>query len=85
MQLLTDAQKWAIRWLPADGSWTIKSPGSRSSALGSLTLFRKDIAEAEFGNFGARGGKCVRRRLTAEGMLVRAGLDVADTNNQGTI
>lgn len=68
---LTNSQLKALAWLPADGSWTIQSPGRLSAAINSLTLFHKDLAEAEWGDFGPRGGRCLRLRLTRQGVELR--------------
>jgi hypothetical protein len=68
---LTGPQHKAIAWLPADGSWTVQSPGRLSAAINSLTLFHKDLAEEQWGDFGPRGGRCRRLRLTPKGVELR--------------
>jgi hypothetical protein len=67
---LTDAQKRARDWLPADGSWRIK-PGRMVSALSSLSIAWPQCVEAEWGKFGPRGGVEQRWRLNERGVEVR--------------
>jgi hypothetical protein len=70
---LTAAQKRALMWLPADGGWTTEKAPDRSTVQGlqMLTFKWLGLAEYEFGDFGARGGRCIRRRLTPDGIAAR--------------
>ncbi len=68
----TAAQLRALRWLPADGSWRIKPNRSVAAALNSLCLYHRDLAVSAFGDFGTRGGRCWRFRLTDLGIDERA-------------
>ena len=70
----TKAQQRALSGLPADGSWTTKLSKGLSPAVHSLILYHRDLAEAEVGSFGARGGWMYRYRLTEAGIKVRAEL-----------
>jgi DNA-binding PadR family transcriptional regulator len=64
----TAAQKRALEWLPADGSWRI-NPGRLSAALNSLAL--RGVVKSEW-DFGPRGGRVLRWRLTETGMMLQA-------------
>lgn len=75
----TDPQRRAIMWLPADGSWTIESPGRIAPGINSLALFHKDLAQEEWGEFGPRGGRCFRYRLTDAGVTVRKMLEIGSS------
>lgn len=70
---LTGPQRRAIEMLPADGSWTTMFHGI-SAALNSLVLRHPTLAETEWGDFGPRGGKMRRARLTKTGVKVRTAL-----------
>ena len=70
MMRLTLPQIRALRWLPADGSWTY--PGrANSAAVNSLCLYCGDLVESEWGAFGKRGKSMRRYRLTKAGMVER--------------
>jgi hypothetical protein len=71
MKTLTPAQKRAIEWLPADGSWKIKPDAKIAAALSSLCSYHRDLAEHGLGDFGKRGGRCWRYRLTVAGIVAR--------------
>ena len=77
--LLTPAQRRALLWLPADGSWT-KAPRSVSGALGSLVLYYGSLAEADF--LPGRQKPHYAYRLTAEGMEERRALEDAVSAKQ---
>jgi hypothetical protein len=66
----TAAQLRALEWLPADGSWRTK-PGRLRSALASLIMYHRNLAEEQL-DVGPRGGICWRFRLKAEGIQERA-------------
>ena len=70
---MTSAQRRALDWLPADGSWRT-NPGRLAAALKSLSLNHKDWVESEWGAFGPRGGRELRWRLTDRGVAVMAAL-----------
>ena len=80
-QMFTAPQLRALSYLPADGGWLVGPQGPKSAALDSLALYHKDLCETEFGNFGKRGGWCMRRRLTAKGI---AEVQVAATRNKSS-
>jgi hypothetical protein len=67
----TNAQKRALEWLPADGSWRI-NPGRLRAALSSLARQHRGVVKSEFGDFGPRGGRVLRWRLTETGMMLQA-------------
>ena len=67
--LLTPAQRRALLWLPADGSWT-KAPRSMSPAVSSLVLYYPRLARAEL--IGLHHHAHYAYRLTAAGMAERA-------------
>ena len=67
----TTAQRNALDWLPADGSWRIK-PGKLAAALNSLSLSHRGLVECEWGDFGPRGGRELRWRLTSHGVAVKS-------------
>lgn len=67
---LTDAQKRARDWLPADGSWKT-NPGRLTAALNSLSMAWQGCVECEWGDFGLRGGRVLRWRLNERGVEVR--------------
>jgi hypothetical protein len=70
----TAAQLKAFAWLPSDGSWR-DSPGRFVSALSSLSLSSGlKLAESEWGDFGPRGGRILRWRLTPHGRAEQARL-----------
>ncbi len=68
---LTSAQLRALCWLPDDGTWFIKPPGTVTPGIDSLYLSRHDLCEVEWGDFGPYGGRCRRVRLTEAGVLMR--------------
>lgn len=70
----TPAQLSAFAWLPSDGAWADKPGRTFSSAVGSLCLYHRNIAESITGAFGARGGWIVRYRLTPAGQAEKARL-----------
>ena len=63
----TDPQRRALKWLPSDGSWARKPGKTNASALYSLKLYHRDLIEIEIGDFGPRGGREFRYRLTTAG------------------
>lgn len=67
---LTDAQKRARDWLPADSSWKV-NPGKLVAALKSLSFAWPGCVECEWGDFGPKGGRLNRWRLNARGVEVR--------------
>jgi len=67
---LTEAQKRARDWLPADGSWRTDA-GRLLAALNSLSFAWPGCVECEWSNCGPRGGRKMRWRLTDEGVRVR--------------
>jgi len=75
-KLLTAAQERALTWLPSDGSWKSK-PGRLAAALSSLSY--TNCCEYQFGDFGPRGGREQRWRLTPEG-IKEAALRAAEAN-----
>lgn len=74
---LTAAQKRAIDWLPADGSWRIH-PGRTVAALQSLSLVWPGCLEREWGAFGPRGGQTARWRLNSRGVETRKSAEIVD-------
>lgn len=68
---LTNAQRKALDWLPADGGWRVK-PGRLSAALSSLYLAHSGTVQCEWGDFGPKGGREQRWRLTAAGLALFA-------------
>jgi hypothetical protein len=72
---LTNPQRRALMWLPADGSWVVGVPRSVAADVDSLCLYYPDAALAEWGDFGPRGGRCRRARLLPRGVALRAALD----------
>jgi hypothetical protein len=73
MNTITPAQKRAIEWLPADGSWRTDA-GRLVGALSSAWLH--GFAEGEWADCGARGGRKLRWRLRPAGIVTRAELDL---------
>jgi hypothetical protein len=71
MRRFTPAHRTALEWLPGDGSWARK-PGRLSAAINSLGLYHKDLIDIELGDFGPRGGREFRYRLTPAGRQERA-------------
>ncbi len=68
---LTEAQKRALLWLPADGAWTLKeSTRDVSAALGSLTLYHRDLARSGWLKT-PRGRRYLAFRLTPAGIAAR--------------
>jgi len=67
--VMTEAQLRAVAWL--DASWKIR-PGRLVAALNSLSLFYPGHVEAQWGDFGPRGGREQRWRLTDVGMALKA-------------
>jgi len=72
---LTDAQQRARDWIPADGSWKL-NPGRLVAALNSLSLAWSQCVEQEWGDFGPRGGRCQRWRLTEEGVRMNIAVEL---------
>jgi hypothetical protein len=70
MSNYTQAQVKAFEWLPSDGSWRLR-PGKMASALNSLWLSHEKLVESEWGDFGPRGGREVRWRLTKAGVNMK--------------
>ncbi len=68
---LTEAQKRARDWLPADGSWRT-DPGRLTAALSSLSIAWPRCVEREWTTCGPRGGMKQRWRLTERGVEVKA-------------
>ena len=66
----TDAQRRALEWLPSDGTWRT-NPGRLSAALSSLSLAHKGLVLSEWGDFGPRGGRVLRWRLTSVGVAAK--------------
>lgn len=77
---LTGPQLKALDWLPGDGSWKL-NPGRLSGALNSLSLAAGSrlcrLCECEWGDFGPRGGRCQRWRLTEAGIAEKASRQTA--------
>jgi hypothetical protein len=67
---MSAAQRKALEWLPADGSWK-SDPGAISQALQSFSLHYPHHVESEGGCFGKRGGWKWRYRLTPIGQNLR--------------
>lgn len=67
---ITEAQRKALAWLPADGSMKTK-PGKVSTALESLRLSHRGIVDKSYGDYGPRGGRMVGYRLTESGKAMR--------------
>ena len=65
---ITEPQRRALEWLPADGSWRAQ-PGSLFPAVESARY--AGLAERELGAFGARGGTMYRYRLTTKGKAAK--------------
>ncbi len=74
---LTDAQKRALDWLPADGAWKL-NPGCLTAALNSLSFAWTGCIEHEWGAFGPNGGRVIRWRLNDRGIEIRK----ADANGR---
>lgn len=68
---LTDAQRKALEWLPADGSWRNK-PGRLSAALNSLSIYIQGAVSMRQGEFGVRDGFEQQWCLTESGQKLRA-------------
>lgn len=64
---LTAAQKRAIEWLPADGSWRVNA-GRLVSALNSLSHAWPMAVESQWGPFGPKGGHICRWRFNEKGV-----------------
>lgn len=60
---LTKAQEKALEWL-SDGEWKIDA-GRLVAALNSASL--QGLCDGEWGDFGARGGRKIRWRITERG------------------
>jgi hypothetical protein len=73
MTTITPAQKRAIEWLPADGSWRTDA-GRLVGALNSASL--AGLADGVWADCGARGGRKMRWRLRPAGIVTRAELDL---------
>lgn len=67
---LTEAQKRARDWLPADGSWRA-NPGRLTSALSSLSFAWPGCVEVSWMPCGPRGRKQPCWRLNERGVEVR--------------
>jgi hypothetical protein len=79
MSKFTEAQLRAFDWLPSDGAWRVK-PGRLIQSLNSLSLrggIRMKLIESEWGDFGPRGGRELRWRLTETGVAVKRTLAIA--------
>ena len=74
---LTEPQQRAVDWLPKDGSWRAK-PGRLVAALNSFCLFHRSFGQMEIGDFGPRGGRCWRYRLTPAGVAMFHAADVEE-------
>ena len=57
----TPAQRRALEWLPADGSWR-HGAGRLTAALNSLSIYHRDLCEGEWVDAGPRGGRVLRFR-----------------------
>ncbi len=68
---LTPAQRCAVDWLPADGSWRYRA-GRMTAALSSLSLAWQGCVDSEWGPFSADGSLVRRWRLTERGVAKRA-------------
>lgn len=77
MPNLTEAQKRALAWLPADGGWKI-NPGRLHAALESLRSYHRTAIEVEAGVFGPRGGWIYRYRLTPAGLALKAEMEAGN-------
>jgi DNA-binding PadR family transcriptional regulator len=73
MMRLTEAQRRAIEWIPADGSWKAK-PGKLTAALSSLSMAWPGGVQCEWAKSGPRGGTEHRWRLTEKGVEIRSAL-----------
>jgi hypothetical protein len=68
---LTAAQLLALMWLPADGSWRTMQ-GKAVKGLNSLRFYHPEMVDGEWGDFGPRGGRKLRGRLTDAGVAEQA-------------
>jgi DNA-binding PadR family transcriptional regulator len=68
---VTKAQRKALEWLLADGSWKT-DPGRIAQAISSLSMNYRGYVEEQAGPFGQRGGYKWRYRLTPAGQKFRA-------------
>lgn len=66
---LTPAQRRALDWLPSDGDWRM-NPGRRDG-IESLSCYFHRWVEVEYGDFGPRGGRKRRIRLTPAGVAAK--------------
>ena len=73
MTTITPAQKRAIEWLPADGSWRTDA-GRLVGALSSASL--AGLVEGQWAYGGVRGDCTLRWRLRPAGIVTRAELDL---------
>ena len=67
---LTDAQKRARDWIPADGSWRA-DPGRLFAALSSLSMAWPGCVESDWAGCCPRGGRKNRWRLTVRGVEIK--------------
>ena len=81
---LTDAQRRAIEWLPANGTWKI-NPGRLAAALSSLSIAWQGCVECEWGKFGLRAGRCQRWRLNSLGVELREALNQSRCESDTTL
>ena len=71
---LTPAQRRALLWLPADGSWRWRAPREVSSAVSSLWRQHRDLCTREWrGDPGGDG--VLNYRLTPAGQALRAQIE----------
>lgn len=68
---LTKAQERALEWFPSDGAWRINA-GKLGSAVSSFCLYHRDLSEYQWGDFGPKGGRALRFRLTTSGVRFKA-------------
>ena len=72
MIALTPAQKRALEWLPADGSWRTDA-GRLVGALNSASL--AGLADGVWADCGMRGGRKMRWRIRRAGVAARAEIE----------
>lgn len=67
---LTAAQRRAVDWLPADGSWGVQIVGVGRALLAFQKCAGLGCVECDGGNYGPRSGFAIRWRLTRAGIAI---------------
>lgn len=67
----TPAQRRALDWLPADGSWRGDAKGLRA-ALESLGCYHRKLVQIEWRKEGPNGETKRMARATADGVALKA-------------